>query len=55
MKPLLEVLKENGEMYRYDAIEAVVRKERLTDEQLGVLQESNGKCIAKERIGWASS
>jgi len=55
MKPLLEVLKENGEMYRHDAIEAVVRKERLTDEQLGVLQESNGKCVAKERIGWASS
>ena len=55
MKPLLEVLKANGEMYRHDAIEAVVKKERLTVEQLAILQESNGKCVAKERIGWASS
>ncbi|WP_320664647.1 restriction endonuclease [Prochlorococcus sp. MIT 1223] len=55
MRPLLLVLKESGEMYRHDAIEAVVKKERLTDEQLAILQESNGKCVAKERIGWASS
>ena len=26
MRPLLEVLKENGEMYRHDAIDAVVKK-----------------------------
>ena len=55
MKPLLEVLKENGEMYRHDAIEAVVRKENLTGEQLALVQESNGKSKAKGRVGWASS
>ena len=55
MKPLLEVLKENGEMYRHDAIEAVVRKENLTGEQLALVQESNGRSKAKGRVGWASS
>jgi len=29
MRPLLEVLKENGEMYRHDAINAVIKKENL--------------------------
>ena len=55
MRPLLEVLKENGEMYRHDAIEAVVKKKGLTEEQLDVLQESNGKSVARYRVGWASS
>ena len=34
MRPLLEVLKENGEMYRHDAIDAVVKKMNLTQDQL---------------------
>ena len=55
MRPLLEVLKENGEMYRVDAIEAVVKKKGLTEEQLALVQESNGRSKAKCRVGWASS
>tara|TARA_B100001115_G_C15776132_1_gene381330 strand:+ start:59 stop:955 length:897 start_codon:yes stop_codon:yes gene_type:complete len=55
MRPLLEVLKENGEMYRHDAIDAVVKKMNLTQEQLAEKQISNGRSIAKGRVGWASS
>ena len=46
MRPLLEVLKERGELPRNDAIEAVVRKVGLTDEQMAISQESNGKSWA---------
>ena len=52
MRPLLEVLKENGEMYRLDAIDAVVQKVGLTEEQLAEKQISNGRSIAKGRVGW---
>lgn len=55
MRPLLEVLKENGEMYRHDAIDAVVEKMNLSKEQLAEKQISNGRSIAKGRVGWASS
>ena len=55
MRPLLEVLKENGEMYRHDAIDAVIEKVGLTEEQKALTHETNGKVIAKERVGWASS
>ena len=55
MRPLLEVLREQGELPRNDAIEAVVQKVGLTEEQMAVSQESNGKSIARGRIGWASS
>ncbi len=55
MTPLLEVLRDQGEMYRHDAIESVVRKVGLTDEQLSVVQASNGKSVARYRVGWASS
>jgi len=55
MRPLLEVLRENGEMYRHDAIDAVILKMNLTQEQLAEKQISNGKSIAKGRVGWASS
>tara|TARA_Y100001968_G_scaffold138389_1_gene126550 strand:+ start:104 stop:1024 length:921 start_codon:yes stop_codon:yes gene_type:complete len=55
MRPLLEVLKENGEMYRHDAINAVIKKVGLTEEQKALTHETNGKLIAKERVGWASS
>ena len=36
MKPLLEVLKEYGEMPRQEAIDAVVEKVGLSEEQLSV-------------------
>ena len=55
MVPLLEVLQERGELARNDAIEAVVQKVGLSEEQMAVSQESNGKSIARGRIGWASS
>ena len=38
MRPLLEVLRENGEMYRHDAIDAVVKKMNLTQDQLAEKQ-----------------
>ena len=55
MLPLLEVLQEQGELSRNDAIEAVVQRVGLTEEQIAVSQESNGKSVARGRIGWASS
>ena len=55
MKPLLEVLKENGEMPRQEAIDAVVDKVGLSEEQLSILNEGNGKSKARGRVGWASS
>ncbi len=55
MRPLLEVLQERGELSRNDATEVVVQKVGLSDEQLAISQESNGKSIARGRIGWASS
>ena len=55
MLPLLEVLEDRGELPRRQAIDAVVQKVGLTDEQLAIIQESNGKSTARGRIGWASS
>jgi restriction system protein len=55
MRPLLEVLQERGELARGDAIEAVIQKMGITEEQMAVTQESNGKPIVRGRIGWASS
>lgn len=55
MRPLLEVLQERGELARNDAIEAVIQKMGITDEQMAITQESNGKPIVRGRIGWASS
>ena len=55
MLPLLEVLKERGELSRNDAIEAVVHRVGLTEEQITLSHESNGKSVARGRIGWASS
>ena len=55
MLPLLEVLRERGELSRNDAIDEVVQRVGLSDEQLAISQESNGKSVARGRIGWASS
>lgn len=55
MQPLLEVLQEQGELSRNDAIDAVIEKTGLTQDQLNLSQESNGKSLVRGRIGWASS
>ena len=55
MRPLLEVLVENGEMHRHDAVAATIKKVGLTEEQKSICHETNGKFIAQERVGWASS
>ena len=55
MRPLLEVLREQGGLSRTDAIEAVVKKMGLSEEQVAVSQESNGNSLVRGRIGWASS
>ena len=55
MRPLLEVLVENGEMHRHDAVDATIKKVGLTEEKKLLCNETNGKFIANERVGWASS
>ena len=55
MTPLLQVLEEHGEMYRHDAIDAVIQKTGLTDEQLALVHETTGKSVARGRISWAAS
>ena len=55
MTPLLQVLEEHGEMYRHDAIDAVIQKTGLTDEQLALAHETTGKSVARGRISWAAS
>ncbi len=55
MRPLLEVLVENGEMHRHDAVAATIEKVGLSEEQKSICHETNGKFIAQERVGWASS
>lgn len=55
MRPLLEVLQEQGELSRNLAIEAVISKMGISDEQMSITQESNGKPLVRGRIGWASS
>ena len=36
MRPLLEVLVENGEMHRHDAVAATIKKVGLTEEQKSI-------------------
>ena len=55
MRPLLEVLRDQGGLARTDAIEAVVKRMGLSEEQVAVSQESNGNSLVRGRIGWASS
>jgi restriction system protein len=55
MRPLLEVLQEQGELSRNDAIEAVIKRMNISSEQISIAQESNGKPLVRGRIGWASS
>lgn len=55
MRPLLEVLQEQGELSRNDAIEAVIKRMNISNEQISITQESDGKPLVRGRIGWASS
>jgi len=55
MAPILQVLQEQGEMYRHDAIDAVIKKTGLTDEQVALVHETTGKSVARGRISWAAS
>ena len=38
MRPLLEVLVENGEMHRHDAVAATIEKVGLTEEQKSIFK-----------------
>ena len=55
MRPLLEVLKEKGELTCQQAYAEVIRHTGTTAEQVGVPQSSNGQLVIKNRIRWASS
>jgi len=55
MRPLLEVIVENGSMHRHDAVPATIEKVRLTEKRKSICHETNGKFIAQKRVHWASS
>lgn len=55
MRALLDILQKQGELARNDAIEAVIQRMGITEEQMAITQESNGMPIVRGRIGWASS
>jgi restriction system protein len=55
MRPLLEVLKEKGELTLQQAYAEVIAHTGMTAEQVAVSQSSNGQSVVKNRIGWASS
>ena len=52
-KPLLETLLENGEMYTPDAIDSVIKRLSISDEQLAVTKVSDGKSKIRDRVNWA--
>ena len=55
MTPLLEVLRDHGELDRHTAADLVVRHMNLTPEQIALCHETTGKSVIKGLIGWASS
>ena len=55
MTPLLLVLQANGEMYRLDATDAVIKSTGSTPEQVAITHETSGNSIVKNRIGWAAA
>ena len=55
MTPLLEVLRDHGELDRHTASDLVVRQMGLTPEQISLSHETTGRSVIKGRIGWASS
>ncbi len=55
MIPLLEILKEHGELSRQESYDAVVERTGLTEEQVTGILHSNGNPVAFARISWAAS
>lgn len=55
MTPLLEVLRDHGELDRHTATDLAVAQMGLTPEQIALSHETTGKSVIKGRIGWASS
>ena len=53
LKALLEVLRDNGEMYGQDATDAVIKKMSISDELLEIKNESDGKSKVRDRVSWA--
>jgi restriction system protein len=53
ISPLLEILNKKGEMYYRDAIDSVIKKMSISDEQLAVTNESDGKSKIRDRVYWA--
>ena len=53
ISPLLEILKKNGEMYYRDAIDSVIKRMSISDEQLAVTNVSDGKSKIRDRVYWA--
>ena len=54
MTPVLEVLKQHGQLHRSDATDLVIERMGLSPEQIALIHESNGSSIIRGRIGWAS-
>ena len=55
MTPLLEVMRDHGELDRHTATDLAVKQMGLTPEQIAISHETTGKSVIKGRIGWASS
>ena len=53
--PILQVVSKTGEINAHEAVDLVVKKVGLNEEQLSLKQESNGRPLAKNRVHWACS
>ena len=53
--PILQVVSKNGEINAHEAVDLVIKKVGLNEEQLSLKQESNGRPLAKNRVHWACS
>ena len=53
--PILQVVSETGEINAHEAVDLVIKKVGLNEEQLSLKQESNGRPLAKNRVHWACS
>ncbi len=53
--PILQVVSKTGEINAHEAVDLVIKKVGLNEEQLSLKQESNGRPLAKNRVHWACS
>ena len=53
--PILQIVNETGEINAHEAVDLVIKKVGLNEEQLSLKQESNGRPLAKNRVHWACS